>query len=68
MSNANHIGRLKEYKPGELLNFAFRMFLGEQCKYCSRVFKTLHDLEDAVYAGCHKGGRIACYKCWKRNA
>ena len=43
------------------------MYLGEKCKYCLREFKTLEDLNDTVWAGCHEHGRLACRSCWKKN-
>lgn len=46
---------------------ALSMYLGEKCKYCLREFFTLDDLKDAVYAGYHEHGRVACKSCWQSN-
>ena len=49
------------------VNLALAMYLGEQCKYCGKVYETLDDLKDAVYAGYHEHGRLACQSCWSAN-
>jgi hypothetical protein len=46
---------------------AMTMYLGEACKYCGKVFETLEDLRDVVYAGYHDRGRTACRSCWEAN-
>lgn len=51
-----------------LARVALSMYLGERCKFCLRVFETLDDLKDAVYAGYHEHGRVACKSCWDTNA
>ena len=43
------------------------MYLGERCLYCGRVYKTLSDLEDTVWAGYHERGRLACKACWDKH-
>jgi hypothetical protein len=50
-----------------LADMAMSMHLGEKCKYCLREYKTLTDLEDAVWVGDHEYGRLACESCWKAN-
>jgi hypothetical protein len=50
-----------------LVGVALAHYLEEQCKYCLRVFDTLESLNDAVWAGAHGQGRIACENCWKAN-
>ena len=42
------------------LEIALMMYLGEQCKYCGKEYKTLDDLKDTVWAGYHEHGRLAC--------
>ena len=49
------------------VNLALAMYLGESCKYCGKVYETLDDLKDTVYAGYHEHGRLACQKCWNEN-
>jgi hypothetical protein len=65
----SHIGvvRITDDNKEYLANFALRMYLGEKCKFCLREFITLEDLKDAVYAGYHEYGRIACKSCWESN-
>lgn len=46
---------------------AMSMYLGESCKYCGKVYETLDDLKNTVYAGPHEHGRLACESCWKAN-
>lgn len=50
-----------------LVRTAMSMYLNERCKYCPRIFETLDDLQDAVFAGYHEHGRLACSKCWADN-
>ena len=50
-----------------ITEMAMSMYLGEQCKYCPKVFETLDDLRTAVYAGYHEHGRVACKSCWDAN-
>ena len=49
-----------------LVNLTLSMFLGEKCKYCLKKFETLKDLEDTIWAGSHKYGRLAHEKCWNK--
>lgn len=49
------------------VRLALAIYLGEQCKYCGKVYKTLDDVKDIVYAGYHERGRLACQKCWNEN-
>ena len=49
------------------VNLALSMYLGEQCKYCGKEYKTLDDLKDTVWAGYHEHGRLACKSCWQSN-
>jgi hypothetical protein len=56
------------------VNIALAMYLGEQCKYCGKVYETLddlkdtvYDLKDTVYAGYHEHGHLACQSCWSAN-
>lgn len=50
-----------------LVQVALSMYLGEACKYCGRVYETLADLKDTVWAGPHERGRLACKSCWQEN-
>lgn len=43
------------------------IYLGEQCKYCERVYETLEDLAGTVWAGRHEHGRLACKSCWNEH-
>lgn len=47
-----------------LSDIALSNYLGKKCVHCGRTFRTLEDLEDAVYAG---DGHIACKKCWDQR-
>lgn len=40
-------------------------YLGERCKFCLREYKTLDDLYEAVWAGRHEHGWLACKNCWE---
>ena len=42
-------------------------YLGERCKFCGKVYDTIEQLNDTVFAGCHKHGRLACKSCWDAN-
>jgi hypothetical protein len=42
-------------------------YLGERCKYCEKIYETLDDLKDTVWAGDHEHGRLACRSCWAAN-
>ena len=46
---------------------ALSMYLGEKCKYCDKLYETLEDLEDTVWAGEHENGRLACRSCWEEH-
>ena len=59
--------RITPENKDAVLEMAMSMYLGEQCKYCLRVFETLDDLRAAVYAGYHEHGRVACKSCWDAN-
>ena len=48
-----------------LVEIALSMYLGESCKYCLKVYETLEDLKDVVFAG--HNGILACKSCWKEN-
>lgn len=48
----------------DALKLALMMYLGEHCKYCGKEFAVLDDLRDAVWAGYHERGRLACEACW----
>jgi hypothetical protein len=49
-----------------LVEIALSMYVGEKCKYCLHEFKSVADLRErnAVYAGYHEHGRLACKVCW----
>ena len=55
-----------ENRPA-LVRLILAMYLGEHCKYCDRKFVALDDLKDAVFAGYHSRGRLACQDCWQAN-
>ena len=38
--------------------------LGERCRFCGKVYRTLADLSHTVWAGYHENGRLACQECW----
>jgi hypothetical protein len=42
-------------------------YLGESCKYCGKLYATLKDLDNTVWAGVHAHGRLACQACWSAN-
>lgn len=46
---------------------ALSMYLGERCRFCEKVYETLDDLKDTVFAGYHEHGRLACKPCWKEH-
>lgn len=50
-----------------LVEAAFSAYLGEQCKYCEKIYETLDDLKDTVWAGEHENGRLACKTCWTKS-
>ena len=50
-----------------LVEAVFSSYLGEQCKYCEKIYETLDDLKDTVWAGDHEHGRLACRSCWSAN-
>lgn len=50
-----------------IVEMALSMYLGEGCKYCPRIFETLEDVKDTVWAGFHERGRLACKSCWDAN-
>ena len=51
----------------DALKIAMSAYLGEQCKFCGKTYKTLEDLNDTVWAGPHEHGRLACVKCWNEQ-
>ena len=59
--------RLTDENRPEILRFVMSMYLGEQCKYCGKVYETLKDLHGTVFAGYHEHGRLACRTCWREN-
>ncbi len=59
--------RLTNENRSEMIKRALSMYLGEQCKYCRKTYKTLEDLRDTVFAGFHEHGRLACKACWREN-
>jgi len=61
------IVRITDENRDYLAEIAMSMYLGEGCKYCDRTFETLGDLKDAVFAGYHERGRLACKSCWIEN-
>ena len=50
-----------------LLEMVLSAYLGESCKYCGRIYETLDDLKETVWAGPHERGRLACKACWQTN-
>lgn len=52
-------------EPG--MGLALSFYLGERCRYCERVFQTVSDLVNAVWAGPHPSGQLACKSCWETN-
>lgn len=50
-----------------IVRLALSMYLGEQCKYCGKVYEELDDLHTTVFAGYHEHGRLACKACWDAN-
>ena len=61
------IAKITPENKDALMEMTLSMYLGEQCKYCLRIFDTLDDIKTAVYAGYHEHGRLACKKCWDEN-
>ena len=57
--------RITDENREYLIEQALSKYLGEQCKFCLRVFETLEDLRDSVYARYHEHGRVACKSCWE---
>lgn len=49
------------------LELVLSQYLGERCKYCSREYKVLDDLQETVWAGSHEHGRLACKSCWDEH-
>ena len=58
------ITEITDNNRSELFKIAFSMYLGEICPYCKIEFKTLEDLNSAVYNGYTEYGRIAHDKCF----
>ena len=50
-----------------MMSIALSAYLGEKCKYCGKEYKTISDLNDAVWYGIHENGRLACSGCYKKN-
>ena len=50
-----------------LLKLALGTYVGEKCKICGKTFDTIESLNDAVWAGPHEHGRIACKACWEKQ-
>jgi hypothetical protein len=50
------------------VKLAMSAYLSERCKFCGKEYKTLDDLQDTVFAGYHKHGRLACQSCWNEHA
>ena len=50
-----------------LLNLVMSAYLGEKCLYCEKEYVTIADMENAVWAGNHEKGRLACKECWDLN-
>ena len=61
------ISEMTPENQDSLVNLALSMYLGEQCKFCGKEYTTLADLSDAVYAGYHEHGRLACKRCWDED-
>ena len=55
-----------EVERERLIKVAMGFYLGERCKFCGKQYTHYADLRDAVYAGYHAGGRLACGICWLR--
>ena len=66
-NNRLGIVKITDENRDYLVELTLSMYLGEKCKFCLRLFETLDDLKDAVYAGYHEHGRVACKSCWRRN-
>ncbi len=52
-----------------MVRVAMSMYVGESCKFCDREFTSVEDIveKEAVYAGYHDKGRLACKACWDRE-
>jgi hypothetical protein len=49
----------------ELLRMALQQYVGERCPYCMREFKTIEDLNEAVWNRPTEWGSIAHKSCWQ---
>ena len=60
---------LTDENRATMAEIALSMYVGEKCKYCLHEFTSTADLKarNAVYAGYHEHGRVACKKCWDDN-
>ena len=59
--------RLTKENREEMLKLALSMYIGEQCKFCHRVYGDLEDLQDVVWAGGEGEYRLSCKLCWQEN-
>jgi hypothetical protein len=61
------VGNITEQNKDELALLAISKFIGEECLFCGRAYKTLADLKDTIWVGYDENRRLACSRCWEKS-